>query len=202
MDVKPYHLMSVAELWTMTHTNREVFSFHLTCMNIMSSHCIAGLWLRSKRSGSCYAFSNLCRNAYHFPTLTWQVQRCNPTKKRVVHQQRSRWFWLEHWQGTPSPSSSLFFSVWTWGMGMFLNLLHSKNLKKNSSVYLISSLTIINQSLSHHYLIIENYIISHCHPLFRGHLVRKLPSYGRMSMASFVIRSTTKVATAFRRWEH
>ena len=56
MDVIPCHLMSVAELWTMTHTNREAFSFHLTCMNIMSSHCIAGLWLRSKKSGSCYAY--------------------------------------------------------------------------------------------------------------------------------------------------
>ena len=40
MDVKPYHLMSVADLWTMTHTNRETFHFHLTCMKIMSSHYI------------------------------------------------------------------------------------------------------------------------------------------------------------------
>lgn len=77
-------------------------------------------------------FSNLCRNAYHFPTLTWQVQRCNPTKKRVVHQQRSRWFWLEHWQGTPSPSSSLFFFGLDMGDGYVFDFFALQESKKKS----------------------------------------------------------------------
>ena len=57
-----------------------------------------------------------------------------------------------------------------------------------------------NQSLSHHYLIINNYIP--LSSIVQGTFSSQTPSYGRMSMASFVIRSTTKVATAFRRWEH
>ncbi|CAL1161418.1 unnamed protein product, partial [Cladocopium goreaui] len=99
----------------------------------------------------------------------------------------------------PLPCS---FSVWTWGMGMFLNFLHSKNLKKNliGLPYFIINHYYCNQSLSHHYLIINNYIP--LSSIVQGTFSSQTPSYGRMSMASFVIRSTTKVATAFRRWEH
>ena len=99
----------------------------------------------------------------------------------------------------PLPCS---FSVWTWGMGMFLIFLHSKNLKKNliGLPYFIINHYYCNQSLSHHYLIINNYIP--LSSIVQGTFSSQTPSYGRMSMASFVIRSTTKVATAFRRWEH
>jgi hypothetical protein len=39
MDVKPYHLMSVADLWTMTHKTRNIsFSPHLHENHVKSLH--------------------------------------------------------------------------------------------------------------------------------------------------------------------
>ena len=51
-----------------------------------------------------------------------------------------------------------FFFGLDMGDGYVFEFFALQESKKKSSVYLISSLTIINQSLSHHYLIINNYI--------------------------------------------